>query len=101
MTNKPSLPTQSRISVRVTPRAARNEAVAYENSLLTLRLTAPPVEGAANEACCTYIAALLGVAKSLVTVASGGRSRNKIIAVAGLSPDAIADRLTAALKRSR
>jgi len=88
---------EARISVRVTPRAARNQAVAYANSLLILRLTAPPVDGAANDACCAYVAELVGVAKSLVSVAAGGHSRNKVVAIDGVSLDEVERRLAAAL----
>jgi uncharacterized protein YggU (UPF0235/DUF167 family) len=100
MKKKPTQQVEARVSVRVTPRAARNEAVAFADSLLTLRLTAPPVDGAANEACCEYVAELLGVAKSLVSVAAGGHSRNKVVAITGLSSDEVSRRLTAAVARA-
>ena len=57
-------------------------------------LTAPPVEGAANQALVKLLAKTLGVAKGKVSVASGERSRNKRVLVQGLSPDELRKRLS-------
>jgi len=61
----------------------------YEGGVLHLRLTAPPVEGAANAACCAFVASLLGVPKSDVAVKSGHRSREKTLAIEALSPEQV------------
>ena len=45
-----------RLSVRLTPRASSNAVLRYEDGVLFLRLTAPLIEGAANAACCAYVA---------------------------------------------
>ena len=52
---------------------------------LKLALTAPPVEGRANEACIAFFAEFLNVPRSSVTIAAGESSRNKVIRVAGMS----------------
>ena len=73
-----------RLTVRVIPRSSRN-AIAWEQGMLKARLTAPPVDGKANEACIEFFAKLLNVSRSSVTIAAGQASRNKVIRVAGLS----------------
>ena len=82
------------LSIRLTPRASRNEVLHYEGGVLHLRLTAPPVEGAANLACCAFVADLLGVPKSTVSVKSGHRSREKTLAIESLTPEQVRRRLT-------
>lgn len=94
MAQKKSEEPVAKIAVRATPRASTNAAIGYVDGVLTVRLTAPPVEGAANEACCAFVAGLLNVAKSSVSVAGGAHSRNKILSVTGLSSEQAAQRLT-------
>lgn len=72
------------VSVRVVPRAAR-ERVELEGRALRVRLTAPPVEGAANEALVALLAGRLGIPKRDVTLVRGATAREKQIAIAGLS----------------
>lgn len=73
------------LRVRVTPRSARDEILRWEDAVLHVRLTAPPVEGAANSACCEFIAHLLAVPKSRVEVVKGHRSRQKTLSVEGFT----------------
>ena len=75
-------PQDARIRVRLTPRSGRNELVGWQNGLLRVRVTAPPVDGKANEALERLIAKALGVPKSDVSVASGTRSRGKTVEIA-------------------
>jgi len=86
----------AKLSVRVTPRASTNAATGYVDGLLTIRLTAPPVEGAANEACCAFVAGLLGVGKSQVSVSGGAHNRNKVLAIRGLTPSQVQEALASA-----
>jgi uncharacterized protein (TIGR00251 family) len=79
--------------VRVQPRAKKNAIAGEVGEALKLALTAPPVEGRANEACIAFLAELLNVSRSSVTIASGQNSRNKVIRVAGLSAEQVAQRL--------
>jgi len=60
---------------------------------LKLALTAPPVDGKANEACIEFFAKLLNVPRSSVTIAAGLTGRNKVIRVAGLSAAQVRERL--------
>ena len=86
--------TQTRLSVRLTPRASSNAVLRYEGGVLHLRLTAPPVEGAANAACCAYVAALLGLRPAQVSVRQGYKNRDKVLAITGLSEKTVRERLT-------
>jgi uncharacterized protein (TIGR00251 family) len=82
------------VKVRLQPRAARDEIVGERAGALVVRLTAPPVEGRANEALCRLIARRLGVARSRVTLLRGARSRDKLVQVEGLSRPEIARMLS-------
>lgn len=82
-------------AVKVHPRARRNALAGEVGDALKLALTAPPVEGKANEACIQYLAELLGVARSAVTIVSGETSRQKIVRVAGVAAEEVRRRLTA------
>jgi uncharacterized protein len=86
-------PSGATFAVKVHPRAKRNAVTGEVGDALKLALTAPPVDGKANEACIDFFAKLLKVPRSSVTIASGQNSRNKVIRVAGLSADAIKKRL--------
>ena len=80
-------------AVRVQPRARRNAIVGELGDALKIALTAPPVDGRANEACIEFFAELLGVPQSSVTVASGQSSRNKVVRVMGISAADVRRRL--------
>jgi uncharacterized protein (TIGR00251 family) len=80
-------------SVRVHPRAKKNAITGEVGDALKVALTAPPVDGKANQACIEFFAKLLKVPRSSVTIASGETSRNKVIHVVGLSAEEIRKRL--------
>jgi uncharacterized protein (TIGR00251 family) len=71
--------------VRVAPRASRNRVVGIQDGALKVALTAPPVDGAANEALKKLLAKALGVAKSDVEILRGDRARIKVLRVHGVS----------------
>jgi uncharacterized protein (TIGR00251 family) len=73
--------------VRVAPRASRNRIVGTREGALKVALTAPPVDGAANEALRKLIAKSLGVSKSSVEIIRGERARTKLVRVYGVDPD--------------
>jgi uncharacterized protein len=81
------------LKVHVQPRASRNEIGGWRDGALVLRLTAPPVDGAANRAARDFLAAALGVRRADVTLVSGETSRQKRFRITGLSPEAVASRL--------
>ena len=80
-------------AVRVVPRASRNEIVGIHGDALKIRLTAPPVEGRANEALIAFLAQRLGVRKSQVEIVVGVTSRRKMIRVSGLLAQEVGERL--------
>ncbi len=65
--------------VQIQPRASRNEAAGLLGDALKLRLTAPPVEGAANRACVEFFAKALGLPKSNLSITAGQSSRKKTL----------------------
>lgn len=73
------------VKLYIQPRASRNEIVGLYNKALKIRLTSPPVEGAANELLTRFISKCLGLPKSGVEIVSGDKSRHKIIKVKGIS----------------
>ena len=87
----------TRIAVRLTPRASRDEIVGFDgegaDAALRVRVTAPPVEGRANVALTRLLAKRLGVARGAVRVVAGQRSRRKVVAVDGLGIDEVRRRL--------
>jgi uncharacterized protein (TIGR00251 family) len=75
--------------VHVQPRASRNEICGIQGNELKLRLTAPPVDDAANKLCIEFLAGELNVAKSRVAILSGAKSRHKTIKVSGINGEAL------------
>jgi uncharacterized protein len=73
------------LRVRVQPRASREELVGVREGALVVRLTAPPVEGAANLALARLLGKRLRVPASAVVIAAGSTSRNKLVVVTGPS----------------
>ena len=75
------------LAVRVTPRSRRNEIAGVDGQALRVRLTAPPVGGAANAALCEFLARVLGVRTSAVTLVAGQTSRRKVVRVDGITTE--------------
>lgn len=86
-------PPETRLTVEVRPRAGRDEIVGWQGPRLRVRVTAPPADGAANEAVRALLAERLGCAPSRVEIVRGHTARTKIVRVAGLAPDEAATRL--------
>jgi len=81
-------------AIKVQPRAKKNAISGTLGDALKVSLTAPPIEGKANEACIEFFAKLLKVSRSSVTIAAGQTSRNKVIRVAALSAKEVESRLS-------
>jgi uncharacterized protein (TIGR00251 family) len=81
------------LHVRLTPRSARDEVLGVEGNVLRARVTAPPVEGRANEALLRLLSAALGVPKSSLRIVRGQRSREKLVAIEGLDAAEVRRRL--------
>jgi uncharacterized protein (TIGR00251 family) len=79
--------------VHVVPRARKNEVCGRQGEAIKIRLTAPPVEGAANKALIDFLAEVLGVSRQCIEIVSGVRSHHKIVCVLGLTPEEIEQRL--------
>lgn len=77
------------LTVRLQPRARRDEVVGERGGVVVIRVSAPPVDGRANEALCRLIAKAAGVAPSTVAVVRGHTAREKVVRVEGVSEDAL------------
>jgi uncharacterized protein (TIGR00251 family) len=87
----------SELRVHVQPRASRSEVTGWREGALAVRLTAPPVEGAANKACRDFLAEFLGVRRADVELFSGEKSREKRFRISGLSEVELARRIAVRL----
>lgn len=83
------------LRVRVQPRASKEALGGERDGALVVRLTAPPVEGKANEALARFLGRALGVPPSAVRVVQGATGRDKRVAVAGVTAAAALARLGA------
>jgi uncharacterized protein (TIGR00251 family) len=83
------------LRVRVQPRSSKDALSGERDGALVVRLTAPPVAGAANEALARVLGKALGVAPSAVRVVSGAAGRHKVVSVAGLDAATARERLEA------
>ena len=81
----------------IQPRASRNRVLGCQGQELKLSLTAPPVDGAANKACCIFIARLCGMPKSRVLLIAGRTSRHKRLLLQGADLKQVSALLEAAL----
>ena len=82
-------------AIKVQPRAKRNAIVGELGDAVKVSLTAPPVDGKANEACVEFFSEVLRVSRSAVMIAAGETSRNKVIRVVGISAVVVRERLVA------
>ena len=81
------------VTVKVHPRAKKNAITGEVGDALKLALSASPVDGKANQACVEFLADLLKVPRSSVTIASGQTGRRKVIHIEGLSAEEVRNRL--------
>jgi uncharacterized protein (TIGR00251 family) len=84
----------TRLRLHVQPRASRTEIAGPHGDALRIRLAAPPVDGAANDALLRFLAERLGVPRSTLSLVAGESSRRKTVRAATLAPDVVASRLT-------
>jgi uncharacterized protein (TIGR00251 family) len=78
------------LRLQVLPRSSKNQIVGPHGDALKVKLTSPPVDGAANKCCCDFLAKLLGVPKSNVAIVGGETSRRKRVLIRGLTKEGIA-----------
>jgi uncharacterized protein (TIGR00251 family) len=86
-----ALPGGVRIAVVITPNAKKTEVIGVQDDALKLKLAAQPVEGKANEALVKYLAKVLSVPRSAVTITHGHTNKKKLVEVvsAALTPEAV------------
>ena len=82
------------IAIRVVPRAKKTEAAGERGGAFVVRVAAPPVEGAANDALIDFLATSLRVPRRAVRIVSGARGRLKRVAIAGVTSDQVRTLLT-------
>jgi len=82
-----------RIKLRVQPRASRSELSGLHGNALKIRVTAPPVDGAANEEIVKVLAKALDVPRSAIRLIGGRVSRDKVVEVTDLAPETARARL--------
>ena len=85
------------LTVIVVPRATRSSIEQLADGAIQVRVTAPPVDGAANAALLRFLAGVLAVPRSRLEIIGGASSRRKRITVNGVTPDELETRLQAAL----
>jgi uncharacterized protein (TIGR00251 family) len=85
---------QTKVPVKVTPNAARNEVLGLQNGVWRIKIAAPPDKGKANKELIVYLSELLDLKKDDLGVIRGHASRDKVVAVEGLSQAEIEQRLT-------
>jgi uncharacterized protein len=73
------------VRLHVLPRAKHSEIVGVHNGALKLKVTAPPVDDAANRAIIDFFSRLLGVSKSSLSIPTGAKSRDKTLQIKGLA----------------
>lgn len=78
-------------NIRVIPRASRSELAGVQGDALKIRITAPPVEGAANKECVRFLSDMLGVKRSQIKIIAGHKSKNKKVSISGISRKEIED----------
>jgi uncharacterized protein (TIGR00251 family) len=86
-------PEGTRLFLKVQPRARGNEIGPATGDVLKIRVTAPPVDSAANEAVIKLLAKQLGCAKGSIRLVGGRTSRGKVVAVRGMTAAEILERL--------
>jgi uncharacterized protein (TIGR00251 family) len=81
-----------RFAVRLTPRSGIERVEGVVDGVLKVRVTAPAVEGAANNALIRLLAEALGIARRDVRIVAGASSRQKLVVVDGVDPEAVVAR---------
>lgn len=84
----------ARISVKVKPRASREVVEGWKEDVLVVRLTSPPVEGAANSSLIRLLAKKTGLSRSRIRIVSGEKGRSKVLEFEGIELQDLRERLT-------
>ena len=84
---------KAKILLRVYPNASRNEVVGFANGVLRVKVSAPPIKGKANKELVAFLSRLLGVGKGSINIIKGHITRNKVVAIDGLSQEEVMKQL--------
>ena len=84
---------ETRVLLHVHPGASRNEVAGFSGGVLRVRIAAPPVKDKANKELVAFLSQILGVSQAAITIRHGRASRNKVLAVDGLSQEMVMKRL--------
>lgn len=79
-------------AARIQPRAKRNAIIGELGGAVKIALTAPPVDGRANDACVEFLVEVLDVPRSAIQIISGQSSRNKVIRVTGCKVEVLREK---------
>jgi uncharacterized protein (TIGR00251 family) len=88
------------LSVRIIPRASKSAIAGRRGDAILVRVAAPPVEGAANEALIELLAKALAIPKRNISIVAGERSRDKRVSIAGISDAELSARVSDILQPS-
>lgn len=83
--------------VQVLPRSSQCKLVGFQGDFLKIKITAPPVDGRANEECIRFLADVLGIKKDQVHIVGGFKAKKKTIAIKGLTKKDVEAVLSACL----
>jgi uncharacterized protein (TIGR00251 family) len=86
--------------IQVIPHASRAEIAGVQEGAFKVKVTAPPVEGAANEACIKLLADKLGLKKSQIKISSGAKSRKKTVMIKDISKEELQIKINNVCKAS-
>ena len=89
------------LSVRVIPRASKSAITGRRRDAVLVRLAAPPVEGAANDALINLLARAFSIPRRQISIVSGAKFRDKRVAIEGLTEGDVSARLSAILNGER
>lgn len=86
-------PAEATLDIRVIPRSPRTSVDGMRGAAILVRLAAPPVDGAANDALIAFLSAALDIPRRQITIVSGERSRDKRVRIAGIGTEAAISQL--------
>ena len=84
----------------IQPWASRNQILGIHNHCLKIKLTSPPVNGAANQACIKFLAKAFGISPSRVSIVKGEISKNKTIQFEGMDPETFMNTLASLISKA-
>lgn len=76
-----------RVEIKVQPRSSRNQVAGETEGALKIKLTAPPVDGEANQSLVEFLASTLKVPKNRINLVRGETSRHKLVEIQGITPE--------------